>query len=158
MKFGLFGGALAKSTSGGEMGQGFQDYIEFNVEAEALGYHSTFLVEHHFTGWTQVSATLNLLKQDGDTQTLANPQIRAKNREKANIHIGERVVNNLPPAERDIAMVFQSYALYPHKTVAANMAFALKQRKTDPATIKRIEELFSSFRPHLTSTRFTRSR
>jgi multiple sugar transport system ATP-binding protein len=52
------------------------------------------------------------------------------------IHIGERVVNNLPPAERDIAMVFQSYALYPHKTVAANMAFALKQRKVDPATVK----------------------
>ncbi len=42
------------------------------------------------------------------------------------IAIGETVVNNLPPAERDIAMVFQSYALYPHKTVAANMGFALK--------------------------------
>ena len=52
------------------------------------------------------------------------------------IRIGEPVVNNLPPAERDIAMVFQNYALYPHKTVAANMAFALKQRKMDPATIK----------------------
>jgi multiple sugar transport system ATP-binding protein len=42
------------------------------------------------------------------------------------ISIGDRVVNNLPPAERDIAMVFQNYALYPHKTVAANMSFALK--------------------------------
>ena len=52
------------------------------------------------------------------------------------IQIGERVVNNLPPAERDIAMVFQSYALYPHKTVVANMAFALKLRKTDPRTVK----------------------
>ncbi len=51
------------------------------------------------------------------------------------ILIGDRVVNNLPPAERDIAMVFQNYALYPHKRVAANMAFALKQRKVDPATI-----------------------
>ena len=39
------------------------------------------------------------------------------------IAIGERVVNNLPPAKRDIAMVFQNYALYPHKTVAQNMAF-----------------------------------
>ncbi len=47
------------------------------------------------------------------------------------IRIGDRVVNNLPPAERDIAMVFQNYALYPHKTVAANMAFALKLKKTD---------------------------
>ena len=61
MKFGLFGGAQANAGSGGVEGQGFQDYIEFNVEADALGYHSTFLVEHHFTGWTQVSATLNLL-------------------------------------------------------------------------------------------------
>jgi len=44
------------------------------------------------------------------------------------ISIGTRVVNNLPPSERDIAMVFQNYALYPHKTVAANMGFALKMR------------------------------
>ena len=45
------------------------------------------------------------------------------------ISIGDRVVNNLPPAERDIAMVFQNYALYPHKTVAANMSFALKMAR-----------------------------
>jgi multiple sugar transport system ATP-binding protein len=51
------------------------------------------------------------------------------------ISIGDRVVNHLPPARRDIAMVFQNYALYPHKTVAQNMAFALKLRKTDPAVI-----------------------
>jgi multiple sugar transport system ATP-binding protein len=44
------------------------------------------------------------------------------------IAIGPRVVNNLPPSERDIAMVFQNYALYPHKTVGANMGFALKMR------------------------------
>ena len=44
------------------------------------------------------------------------------------IHIGERVVNDLPPKERDVAMVFQNYALYPHMTVAANMAFSLKLR------------------------------
>jgi multiple sugar transport system ATP-binding protein len=52
------------------------------------------------------------------------------------IVIGDKVVNHLPPAERDIAMVFQSYALYPHKTVAQNMAFALKLRKTDPKIMK----------------------
>jgi multiple sugar transport system ATP-binding protein len=51
------------------------------------------------------------------------------------IRIDERVVNNLPPGDRDIAMVFQSYALYPHKTVAANMAFALKLRHTDKAEV-----------------------
>ena len=52
------------------------------------------------------------------------------------IMIGERIVNNLPPAERDIAMVFQNYALYPHKTVASNLAFSLKVRKIDRAIVK----------------------
>jgi multiple sugar transport system ATP-binding protein len=51
------------------------------------------------------------------------------------IAIGDRIVNHLPPAKRDIAMVFQNYALYPHKTVEQNMAFALKLRKTDPAVV-----------------------
>jgi multiple sugar transport system ATP-binding protein len=53
------------------------------------------------------------------------------------IHIGDRLVNNLPPAERDIAMVFQNYALYPHKTVAANMAFSLRMRNFDKAEIEK---------------------
>ena len=44
------------------------------------------------------------------------------------IRIGERVVNNVPPKERDIAMVFQNYALYPHMTVGANMGFSLRLR------------------------------
>ncbi|MEZ5926753.1 MAG: sn-glycerol-3-phosphate ABC transporter ATP-binding protein UgpC [Hyphomicrobiaceae bacterium] len=51
------------------------------------------------------------------------------------IRIGERVVNTLPPKDRDIAMVFQNYALYPHKTVASNMGFALKLRGTPKAEI-----------------------
>ena len=51
------------------------------------------------------------------------------------ISIGDRVVNNLPPAERNIAMVFQNYALYPHKTVAANMGFALKMARMDKAEV-----------------------
>ncbi len=56
------------------------------------------------------------------------------------IAIGGRTVNHLPPAKRDIAMVFQNYALYPHKTVAQNMAFALKLRKADPKFIaERVE-------------------
>ncbi len=62
MQFGLFGGAQANSNSPGAIsGQGFRDCIEFNIEAEALGYASSFMVEHHFTGWNQISATLNLL-------------------------------------------------------------------------------------------------
>ena len=60
------------------------------------------------------------------------------------IRIGDKVVNGLPPKDRDIAMVFQNYALYPHKTVAENMGFALKLRKTPKdeidARVKRAAE------------------
>src|SRR6202167_617541 len=52
------------------------------------------------------------------------------------IKIGGRVVNTLAPRDRDIAMVFQNYALYPHKTVAENMSFGLKQRRTPKAEIE----------------------
>jgi len=62
MRFGLVGSAQANSSSlPAEAGQGFRDYLDLNVKAEALGFHSSFLVEHHFTGWNQVSATLLLL-------------------------------------------------------------------------------------------------
>src|SRR5260370_19904674 len=53
------------------------------------------------------------------------------------ISIGGRVVNNLPPKDRDIAMVFQNYALYPHMTVEQNLAFGLQQRRTPKAEINR---------------------
>jgi alkanesulfonate monooxygenase SsuD/methylene tetrahydromethanopterin reductase-like flavin-dependent oxidoreductase (luciferase family) len=62
MKFGLFTSAQANSGDlPAERGQGFRDWLDYNVEAEALGFHASFLVEHHFTGWNQVSATLMLL-------------------------------------------------------------------------------------------------
>src|SRR3954471_7549710 len=67
------------------------------------------------------------------------------------IRIGDRVVNDVPPKDRDIAMVFQNYALYPHMTVYKNMAFGLKLRKmpkkkihervTEAAKILNIEHL-----------------
>lgn len=56
---------------------------------------------------------------------------------QGNIHIGDRIVNEVPPKDRDIAMVFQSYALYPHMSVYDNMAFALKLRKMDNQEIDR---------------------
>jgi alkanesulfonate monooxygenase SsuD/methylene tetrahydromethanopterin reductase-like flavin-dependent oxidoreductase (luciferase family) len=62
MQFGLFGSATARH--GGpdvDSGQGYRQFIDYNIEAEALGYRSTFLVEHHFTGFGQVSASLSLL-------------------------------------------------------------------------------------------------
>src|SRR5258708_38575018 len=51
------------------------------------------------------------------------------------IKIGQRIVNDVPPKDRDIAMVFQNYALYPHMTVYQNMAFGLKLRGTPKAQI-----------------------
>jgi len=57
------------------------------------------------------------------------------------IHIGNRVVNRVPPKDRDIAMVFQNYALYPHMDVYNNMAFGLKLRKVPKSEIKqRVQE------------------
>ncbi|HTN95349.1 MAG TPA: sn-glycerol-3-phosphate ABC transporter ATP-binding protein UgpC [Nordella sp.] len=52
------------------------------------------------------------------------------------IAIGDMIVNDVPPKERNIAMVFQNYALYPHKTVAENMGFALKLRRAPKAEIE----------------------
>src|SRR5205807_1909311 len=57
------------------------------------------------------------------------------------VRIGERVVNNVPPKERDIAMVFQNYALYPHMTVYDNMVFSLKLAHVPSQEArKRVEE------------------
>src|SRR5437016_5122885 len=66
MQFGLFGSAAARRPTSADAGEfdsseGFRDFIEYNVEAEGLGFRGSFVVEHHFTGYGQVSATLNLL-------------------------------------------------------------------------------------------------
>jgi len=53
------------------------------------------------------------------------------------LRIGDRVVNDVPPKDRDIAMVFQNYALYPHMNVKQNMSFGLRLRKTPKAEIER---------------------
>ena len=52
------------------------------------------------------------------------------------VAVGDRIVNDLPPKDRDIAMVFQNYALYPHMSVAQNLAFGLEQRRTPKAEVK----------------------
>ena len=71
MRFGLFGAAQAQRGGAPDVDSaaGFNDYIEYLIEAEALGYHSSFIVEHHFTGFGQVSATLNLLSWIGAKTT-----------------------------------------------------------------------------------------
>jgi alkanesulfonate monooxygenase SsuD/methylene tetrahydromethanopterin reductase-like flavin-dependent oxidoreductase (luciferase family) len=60
MKFGLFGGARARGGPAGDS-EGYHHFINYVIEAERLGFSSVFLVEHHFTGFGQVSASLNLL-------------------------------------------------------------------------------------------------
>src|ERR1700729_340534 len=73
MKFGLFAAATAQRSNNPDVDSaaGFKDYIDYVIEAEALGYQSAFIVEHHFTGFGQVSATLNLLTWIGArTRTL----------------------------------------------------------------------------------------
>jgi len=95
---------------------------------------------------------LNLDVQDGEFVVLVGPSGCGKTTalrmiagleevSDGEIRIGERVVNNLPPRDRDVAMVFQNYALYPHMTVAENIGFALKLRKVPKADArKRIAE------------------
>src|SRR2546423_14126540 len=68
------------------------------------------------------------------------------------LRIGDQVVNDRTPKDRDIAMVFQNYALYPHMTVRENMGFALKLAKVDRAEIdRRVEEAAEilELEPHL---------
>lgn len=71
MRFGLFGAAQAQRGGGPNVDSaaGFKDYINYVIEAEALGFDSAFIVEHHFTGFGQVSATLNLLTWIGARTT-----------------------------------------------------------------------------------------
>jgi multiple sugar transport system ATP-binding protein len=98
-------------------------------------------------GTTAVSE-LSLDIQDGEFIVLVGPSGCGKTTalrmvaglesiSKGTIRIGERVVNTVPPKERDIAMVFQNYALYPHMTVYDNMAFGLKLRKISKEEIDR---------------------
>src|SRR5881394_1966393 len=97
-------------------------------------------------GATQIIHGVDIAIGDGEFVVLVGPSGCGKstllrmiagleNITGGEIRIGERVVNNVPPKERDIAMVFQNYALYPHMTVAANMGFSLKLRKAPKSEI-----------------------
>ena len=101
---------------------------------------------------TEAVKSLNLDIADGEFIILVGPSGCGKSTalrmvaglediSEGKLLIGGEVVNHLSPRERDIAMVFQSYALYPHMTVADNMGFALKLAKVDKSEIrKRVEE------------------
>ena len=98
-------------------------------------------------GAIEVIHGVDVLIDDGEFVVLVGPSGCGKstllrmiagleNITSGEIRIGERVVNRVPPKERDIAMVFQNYALYPHMTVAANMGFSLMLRGAPKAEIE----------------------
>src|SRR4030065_87520 len=104
-------------------------------------------VSKHFGDVTAVG-NLNLEIADEESLVLVGPSGCGKTTAlrllagleeitEGRIMIGDRIVNDVAPKDRDIAMVFQSYALYPHMRVYDNMAFGLKLRKTPKAEIKR---------------------
>ena len=101
-----------------------------------------------FPGATVAVEDLSLTVEDGEFLILVGPSGCGKSTalrmvaglEKISagtIRVGDTVLNDIPPKERDIAMVFQNYALYPHMTVEKNLGFALRQRKASKDEIAR---------------------
>jgi multiple sugar transport system ATP-binding protein len=105
-----------------------------------------------FPDGTTAVANLDLTIRDGEFMVLVGPSGSGKStalrmlagleeNTGGSIRIGDRVVDDVEPKDRDLAMVFQSYALYPHMTVAENMGFALKMQGVDKAEIgRRVDE------------------
>src|SRR6201993_5587996 len=105
-------------------------------------------VEKVYGGGVKALDDLNLEVREGEFMVLVGPSGCGKSTALRSIagfeettggtiSIGDRIVNDLPPKDRDIAMVFQNYALYPHMTVEQNLAFGLQLRKTPKDEIKR---------------------
>jgi sn-glycerol 3-phosphate transport system ATP-binding protein len=103
-------------------------------------------VRKSYDGKATVLHSVNLDVADGEFVVLVGPSGCGKSTllrmvaglesvTEGTIAIGDRVVNKLEPKDRDIAMVFQNYALYPHMSVAQNMAYGLKIRGVDPRTV-----------------------
>src|SRR6202022_2704837 len=105
-------------------------------------------VDKTYTGGVKAIDDLSLDVKDGEFMVFVGPSGCGKSTALRSIAgleeitggtipIGDRIVNDLPPKDRDIAMVFQNYALYPHMTVEQNLAFGLQLRKTPKDEIKR---------------------
>ena len=100
-----------------------------------------------FPGGTVAVEDLNLVIEDGEFMVLVGPSGSGKTTvlritagldeaSTGDVLISDTVVNNVPPMDRNIAMVFQNYALYPHMTVYDNLAFGLKRHKVKKGVIK----------------------
>ena len=105
-------------------------------------------VDKVYSGGVKALDDLNLEVKEGEFMVLVGPSGCGKSTalrsiagleeiSSGTISIGAKVVNDLPPKDRDIAMVFQNYALYPHMTVEENLAFGLKLRHTPKEEIRR---------------------
>ena len=105
-------------------------------------------VDKTFAHGVQAVHDLSLEIPDGEFMVLVGPSGCGKSTAlriiagleditRGTLQIGDRIVNTLPPKDRDIAMIFQNYALYPQMTVAQNMAFGLQMRKTPKSEIVR---------------------
>jgi ABC-type sugar transport system ATPase subunit len=105
-------------------------------------------VDKVYPGGVKALDDLNLEVREGEFMVLVGPSGCGKSTALRSIAgleeitggtiaIGDRIVNDLPPKDRDIAMVFQNYALYPHMTVEDNLAFGLKLRHTPRAEVRR---------------------
>ncbi|GAA1784655.1 MULTISPECIES: sn-glycerol-3-phosphate ABC transporter ATP-binding protein UgpC [Streptomonospora] len=112
-------------------------------------------VDKVYSGGVKAVDNLNLEINDGEFMVLVGPSGCGKSTglrmiagleeiTGGDLYIGDEVVNDRPPKDRDIAMVFQNYALYPHMTVEQNLAFGLKLRKIPkPEIQKRVQEAAS---------------
>src|SRR5246127_509641 len=105
-------------------------------------------IDKVYSGGVKAIDQMSLEVRDGEFMVLVGPSGCGKSTalrsiagleeiSSGTISIGDRVVNDLPPKDRDIAMVFQNYALYPHMTVEQNLAFGLQLRRTPKEEIRR---------------------
>ena len=118
-------------------------------EEHPLPHLPIYSSTHHATA---ILRAINLTVRDGEFMVLVGPSGCGKSTllrliagleelTAGNIYVGDRLVNELPPKQRDIAMVFQNYALYPHMTIYDNLAFGL--RRTTPGNAGRIDRRVS---------------